>query len=75
MRTHQVLLQKKSFQGVPHVGNITWTNHTDLNVMKLKSADEGKRPISWLFSNSDFKINRSKVGTNYVVSLCSIVHF
>jgi hypothetical protein len=21
------------------------------------------------------KINRSKVGTNYVVSLCSIVHF
>lgn len=127
MRTDQVLIQKKSFQGVPHVGNIACMDHADLNQSKLKSADEGKRPISWLFSNSNFKINRSKlgpsledgivhscifksitkqkvqmtasdflhyqfhsrlfskdadskinrskVGTNYVVSVCSIVHF
>jgi hypothetical protein len=127
MRTNQVRLQKKSSQGVPHVGNIACMNHADLNQTKLKSADEGKRLVSWLLRNSvfkinrsklgpsledgivhscifksttnqkvqmtasdflhyqfysrlfskdaDSKINRSKVGTNYVVSVCSIVHF
>jgi hypothetical protein len=59
MRTNQVLLQNKSSQGVPHVGNITWMNHAHLKVTKLKSADEGKRLI---FQIIDFKINRSKLG-------------
>jgi hypothetical protein len=37
-------------------------DHADLNVTKFKSADEGKRLVSWFFRNSDFKINRSKLG-------------
>jgi hypothetical protein len=37
-------------------------NHAHLKVTKLKSADEGKRLVSWLLRNSDFKINRSKLG-------------
>jgi hypothetical protein len=62
MTTNQALLQKKSFQGVPHVGNNACMNYADLNQTELNGADEGKRLVSWLFSNSDLKINRSKLG-------------
>jgi hypothetical protein len=43
MRTNQVLLQKKSSQGVPHVGNIACLIDAILNHNKSKLHEEKKR--------------------------------